>query len=311
MLRRAHPSWGGRKLRRRLEDMGHKDVPAASTVTAILGRHGCIEAEASAASRLFQRFEHERPNSLWQMDFKGHFAHGQGRCHPLTVLDDHSRYALCLSACHDQTTATVQERLIAVFRRFGLPERINMDNGAPWGHGADHRWTPLTVWLAQLGVRPSHSRPYHPQTNGKDERFHRTMKRDVLHARSFADLPACQDAFDRFRETYNAERPHEALGLAVPASRYSASSRPYPEQLPSIHYDPTDVIRRVQDGGWISFRGRAHSVPKAFAGYTVALRPTPTDGVWNAVFIAHRIAQIDLRAPMGQAQPVTHVPEQV
>ncbi len=250
------------------------------------------------------------------MDFKGHFAHGDGRCHPLTVLDDHSRYAVCLSACADETTMTVRERLAATFRRYGLPERMNMDNGSPWGDGPrgdglGRRYTPLTVWLLRLGVRFSHSRPYHPQTNGKDERFHRTLKRDVLHGHSYADLRACQHAFDGFREVYNAERPHEALALAVPASRYRASPRDYPETLPPVEYDPIDQVRRVQQGGWISFHGREIHIPKAFAGQSVALRPTPIDGVWDAIFIAHRIAQIDLRDPVQTQQPVTHVPEQV
>jgi hypothetical protein len=259
----------------------------------------------------FQRFEHERPNALWQMDFKGHFAHAVGRCHPLTVLDDHSRYVVCLSACADELSETVQERLIGVFRRYGLPERMNVDNGSPWGDGAGGRYTVLTVWLLRLGVRLSHSRPYHPQTNGKDERFHRTLKRDVLHGQSYADLAACQRAFDGFRGVYNSERPHEALRMAVPASRYRASPRSYPETLAPIEYDPIDQVRRVQQGGRISFRGHELRVPQAFAGQSIALRPTTTDGVWDAVFAAHRVAQIDLRTATCTLQPVTHVPEHV
>ncbi|HEX5327473.1 MAG TPA: IS481 family transposase, partial [Acetobacteraceae bacterium] len=195
-LRRERPSWGGRKLRRRLLDQGHPVAPAASTITAILARHGLIDAAEAARHGAFQRFEHARPNALWQMDFKGHFAHAAGRCHPLTVLDDHSRYAVCLAACADEVTETVRAQLIAVFRRYGLPERINIDNGSPWGDGAGGRYTLLTVWLLRLGIRFSHSAPYHPQTNGKDERFHRTLKRDVLHGRQYADLAACQRAFE-------------------------------------------------------------------------------------------------------------------
>jgi transposase InsO family protein len=309
-LRKQRPSWGGRKLRRRLLDQGHATVPAASTITAILGRHGQIDATA-AGQVAFQRFEHERPNALWQMDFKGHFAHAVGRCHPLTVLDDHSRYAVCLSACADELGETVRERLIGVFRRYGVPERMNVDNGSPWGDGAGGRYTVLTVWLLRLGVRLSHSRPYHPQTNGKDERFHRTLKRDVLHGRSYADLAACQRAFDGFRGIYNSERPHEALRMAVPASRYRASPRSYPETLTPIEYDPIDQVRRVQQGGRISFRGHELHVPQAFAGQSIALRPTTTDGVWDAVFAAHRIARIDLRTAACTLQPVTHVPEHV
>lgn len=320
-LRAEHPSWGGRKLRRRLLDLagdgGGRGVPAASTVTAILARNGRL-GRGGAAAPATGRFEHERPNALWQMDFKGHFALSAApaaaapaalRCHPLTLLDDHSRYALCLHACADEATETVQGRLAAVFRRYGLPERMNMDNGSPWGSGPGQPWTPLTVWLARLGVGVSHSRPYHPQTNGKAERFHRTLKRDVLFGRSFHGLPACQAAFDGFRETYNAERPHEALGLAVPASRYQASARSYPDALPAVDYDASDQVRRVQQGGWVSFRGRDLRLPHAFAGQRVALRPTTTDGVWNAVFLRHTLAQLDLRDTVPAQQPVTYVPD--
>jgi len=310
-LREQRPSWGGRKLRRRLLDQGHEAVPAASTITAILGRHGRIDSAEAAKHVPFQRFEHDRPNALWQMDFKGHFAHHGGRCHPLTVLDDHSRYAVWLAACADEATETVRGQLIAAFRRYGLPDRINMDNGAPWGDGAGGRYTVLTVWLLQLGLRCSHSRVYHPQTNGKDERFHRTLKRDVLHGQSYADLAACQHAFDAFRVIYNGERPHEALDLAVPASRYQPSARDYPETLAPIEYDPVDQVRRVQQGGWVSFEGRDLHLPKAFAGQPVALRPTTTDGVWDVVFVVQRIAQVDLRNALDPLQPVTHVPEHV
>lgn len=120
------------------------------------------------------------PNDLWQMDFKGHFALDQGRCHPLTVLDDHSRYALGLEACANERGATVQERLTGIFRRYGLPRKMLMDNGSPWGGDAAHPYTPLTVWLLKLGVKVGHSGSYHPQTLGKDERFHRTLKAEVL-----------------------------------------------------------------------------------------------------------------------------------
>jgi len=310
-LRDQQPSWGGRKLRRRLLDLEQTGVPAASTITAILDRHGRLDPAEAAKHTPLQRFEHDRPNALWQMDFKGHFAHGGGRCHPLTVLDDHSRYAICLAACADEVTETVRDRLIAVFRRFGLPDRINADNGSPWGDSAGGHYTELTVWLLRLGLPCSHSRAYHPQTNGKVERFHRTLKRDVLEARSYADLAACQRAFDTFRGVYNSERPHEALDLAVPASRYRPSLREYPETLPPIEYDPADQVRRVQKGGWISFQGRAFHLPKAFAGQPVALRPTTTDGKWDVIFVAQRVVQIDLHDALGKVQPVTHVPEHV
>ena len=310
-LRAEQPSWGGRKLRRRLLDKGLTGVPSASTITAILHRQGGIDPALSQQHVPLTRFEHPRPNALWQMDFKGHFATAGQRCHPLTVLDDHSRYAVCLSACGDETTATVRERLVATFRYHGLPERMNVDNGSPWGNGPADRYTPLVVWLLRLGVRVSHSRPYHPQTNGKDERFHRTLKRDVLHGQIYASLDACQRAFDGFREVYNSERPHEALDMDTPMSRYRVSPRDYPATLPPIEYDPVDQLRRVQEGGWISFKGHEIRLPRAFTGEQVALRPTTIDGVWDIVFISHRLAQIDLRQPVDAPQPVTYVPDHV
>src|SRR5688572_30609433 len=186
-LRQRHPTWGGRKLRARLLHLGLPQVPAASTITAILHRQGLIDPAQSARHQPWQRFEHPQPNDLWQMDFKGHFAlTGGGRCHPLTVLDDHSRYALTLWACGNEQAGTVQEQLTHTFRTYGLPWRMLMDNGPPWGNpqGSGHPrgspWTGLTVWLLRLGVHVTHGRPFHPQTQGKDERFHRTLVQEVL-----------------------------------------------------------------------------------------------------------------------------------
>ena len=156
------------------------------------------------------------------MDFKGHFPTGAGRCHPLTVLDDHSRFSILLQACANERTETVRECLTAAFRLYGLPVRMLMDNGSHWGNDANHPRTPLTVWLMRLGIQVSHGRPYHPQTQGKEERFHRTLNVELLQGRRFADWATCQAAFDRWRGVYNTERP--ALDLARP--RYAAPASP-------------------------------------------------------------------------------------
>lgn len=132
-LRTDHPVWGARKIRARLVQLQHDDLPSPSTITAILQRNQCITPEESEHHRAWQRFEASMPNELWQMDFKGHFALVAGRCYPLTVLDDHSRFALGICACANQRGETVQEHLTAIFRRYGLPQRILVDNGAPWG----------------------------------------------------------------------------------------------------------------------------------------------------------------------------------
>lgn len=292
-VREANPSWGGRKIRAKLLAMGEVEVPSASTITAILQRHGLL-SEERRESRDWLRFEHEAPNRLWQMDFKGHFQMEQGRCHPLTLLDDHSRFSLCLRACGDEQGRSVQAALTDVFRLYGLPERMTMDNGPPWGSYELDAYTPLTLWLIRLGIRVSHSRPYHPQTQGKLERFHRTLKTELLNYRSFRDLDDAQHHFDRWREIYNHERPHDALHLEVPAKRYQVSWRAYPEQLPPMEYGPDDLVRKVQDRGRFTFQGRIFKIGKAFKGQPVALRPTQQDGVLDVYFCNQRIAQVDL-----------------
>jgi transposase InsO family protein len=308
-VRTQHPVWGGRKIRRVLQN-ADRPAPSASTITAILRRAGRLDGPRAGEARAFQRFEQAAPNDLWQMDFKGDFALAAGRCHPLTVLDDHSRYALEIGACGDQRTETVQQRLTAVFRRHGLPHRILADNGSPWGTaGSAARHTRLTVWLLDLGVGIVHGRPYHPQTQGKDERFHRTLAAELLDGRSFADLHRAQAAFDGWREVYNSQRPHEALGLEVPARRYRMSPRPLPETIAAPDYEPAVATRKVHETGWISFRGRSFNCSKAFAGRRLALRATATDGLFDLCYRSHILAQIDLR--QDPTRPVNHVPEQM
>lgn len=295
-LRDEHPTWGGRKLRRRLRDLGAADAPAASTITAILHRHGRIDPAVSLTHQPVTRFEAPAPNDLWQLDFTGHFALERGRCHPLPVLDDHSRFLLGLAACPNEEGPTVQARLTALFRRYGLPWRILCDNGGPWGTTQSaHRLTALSVWLIRLGVAVIHGRPRHPQTQGKLERFNRTLDADVIAGRRYGDLRAAQTAFDGWRSVYNETRPHDALGLATPISRYAPSPRPFPETLPELVYAPDDLLRRVDAAGQISWRGRRWAISDALAGQPVGLRPTVVDGVIEVRFGHHLIRVLSLR----------------
>lgn len=169
-----------------------------------------------------------------------------------------------------------------------------MDNGSPWGSDQFHELTPLTAWLIRLGIGVSHSRPYHPQTQGKDERFHRTLNVEAIIGRQFDDLAHCQRRFDEFRDCYNLERPHESLGMQTPVTRYQVSQRPYPEILPNIEYGPDDHVRKVQAQGEISFKGKEFRVSKALQGYPVALRPTNNDGKYSIFFCNQRLKEIDL-----------------
>jgi len=304
--RQAHPAWGGRKLHHFLLQRGLSGVPSPSTITDILHRHGLISDLASEQAQAFIRFEHPEPNDLWQMDFKGHFATYQGvRCYPLTVLDDHSRFNLVLQALPNERHDGVRGCLIQAFQRYGLPRRMTMDNGNPWGNQFGG-YTRLTVWLMRLGIRVSHSRPHHPQTQGKDERFHRTLKAEVLQGRVFRDLEACQAMFGSWRDCYNLQRPHEALGHAAPATRYRTSPRPYPQVLEPFEYGPDDLLRRPNPVGQFHVGKQVFKISEAFRGQTIALRPEGVDGLFGLYFCQQRIGEINLRdQPIG----VTHVSE--
>ncbi len=291
-LRQNHP-WGGRKIRHRLLTLGYQQVPSPSTITAICHRHGLCDM-SKQPQRALKRFEASGPNLLWQMDFMGEYPLYEGQCHTLTVLDDHSRFSLVLSACGNQKHETVKEQLREAFRRYGLPLRILADNGGPWGSCGNDGYTQLAAWFFRLGIALSHSRVCHPQTLGKDERFHRTIQYELVSQRTFVDLADCQRHYDRWRQQYNCERPHESLQMAVPASRYQPSPRQFPETLPPIEYAATDIVRKVESKGTISFRNRSFKIGRGFAGQPVALRATALDGVYKVFFCHQEIDQINL-----------------
>jgi transposase InsO family protein len=295
-VRDAHPAWGARKIAALLRRNGI-EPPAASTVHAVLSRHGRIAPDSPG--RPYGRFERLAPNALWQMDFKGRVRLSGGDfLHPLTVIDDHSRFAVGLAACADQRTQTVQTHLERALRHHGLPEAIYVDNGSPWGGGTPGQWTPLRLWLIKLGIETIHSKPYHPQGRGKNERFHRSLAAEVLALSPLHGFDDAQAAFDRWRHVYNRERPHQALDFATPAERYRPSKRSFPETLPVPQYDHGEIVRRVgTTKAYVSFRNRVWKVPDAFRGETLAIRPRLPDGCFAICFGAHEIAAIDLNSP--------------
>ena len=287
-LRRAHPAWGGRKIRRRLMDLGHSGVPAASTITDILRRNDLLApAEPHAAG--YTSFEADAANDLWQMDFKGWFQTATGRCDPFDILDDHSRFNLILRAGVDQRESTVVAALTDTFTTYGMPKRILCDNGPPWGNTQPgFRWTRLAVWLLDLGVTVTHSRPMHPQTLGKDERFHRTMDLEVIATRPVWDShDQVQTAFDQWRVVYNHQRPHDALGGAVPADRYEPSPRSMPTRIEPADYPDSYHVRT-------SFNGTRYKIGKPFAGRYVGVIPTTQDGIYTVAYRHQPIRTINL-----------------
>lgn len=294
--RDKHPAWGGRKIHRWLKTKEEGVVPPPSTITEILRRNSRIDPEESSKRGPWKRFEAEKPNWMWQMDFKGHFPMEDGqRCHPLTLLDDHSRYCIGLQACGNERRETVKSELTGIFRRYGLPRQLLVDNGPPWGTYQPGRLSHLGVWLIRLGIHLIHTRAYHPQTIGKEERFHRTLGDEVLRDQSIQNLEHAQRCFDPWRQVYNHERPHEGIGMAVPATRFEKSDQPFPETLPPIMYDQGETVRKVDIAGRISFKNQPFRVGRALYGHPVAIRPVDVDGRFEVFFCAHKIRAIEVR----------------
>lgn len=274
-VRARFPAWGGRKIGAFLIRQGHDQVPAPSTITMILRRRGLMPQPVPKPSATGS-FEADAPNLMWQIDFKGHFAMTDGnRCHPLGVLDDHSRFNLGLIACPNQTTRTVQTALDEIFGRYGRPETILTDNGPPWGStNPQFRWTPLKVWLADLDIKVIHSTPRHPQTLGKEERFHLTLDTELLiPGRPWPNLTQVQHAFDQWRPIYNHQRPHQALNNNVPADRYQPSPQPHPTDTAPTNYPDHWQTRTVDAAARISYQGTQHKIGKPFIGKTIAIDP--------------------------------------
>lgn len=294
-IRNKHPTWGARKIRTYLLKQKVEGLPAPSTMTEILKRHGYVDDNESLKRQALTRFERSSSNELWQMDFKGHFQLGSKEtCYPLTILDDYSRFSICLHSCQNEVLFTVKNQLICVFQQYGMPWQINVDNGNPWGNSSLIKHTKLTVWLLQLDVLVTHSRPRHPQTNGKNERFHRTFKEDVLKKQKIDNYLHAQKVFDQWRNIYNYERPHEAVGMLVPADRYQSSTRYMPEKLPIIEYNSGTIVRKTNDTGRISYQGYDYHVGKAFAGYYLEVRPNELNGLLEVYFGKHRVYRCGL-----------------
>lgn len=288
-VRAEHPAWGGRKIKAWLERRGIP-APSPSTITAILERGGLLDDPSERPQATWQRFEAAAPNDLWQLDFKGVVRLASGDTFPLSVIDDHSRFALGLFACADQKQATVQAHLTALFRCYGLPRRILTDNGPPWGPSRTYGLTALEASWIRLGIRVSHGRIYHPQTQGKVERFHGSLAAEVLRGPQLIDQSQCQQAFDRWRDCYNLDRPHEALDFAVPVERYSPSPRPLPTVEPEIVYGPDDAVRMVKAHGVIAYRGRRYFVSRGLAGLPVAVRRTRDPAIVQ-VYFCHQLVK--------------------
>jgi transposase InsO family protein len=286
-LRAAHPTWGPKKLLRRLQDgNGHTRWPARSTIAEILRRHGLVIARKRRrhAPPAQQPLAHcHGPNAVWCIDFKGWFRTGDGRrCDPLTLTDGFSRYILRCQAMDQTTGPGIRPVLEAAFRHYGLPRAIRSDNGSPFASCAIGGLSRLSVWWVKLGIVPERIEPGQPQQNGRHERMHLTLKQEACQPPA-ATVRAQQRRFDRFVEEFNEQRPHEALGLDTPAMHYQPSPRRYPPREPEVSYPSDWLCRMVRHNGEVKFQGRRFFLSEALTGEPVGLEPID-DRYWRVYF---------------------------
>lgn len=296
-LREAHPTWGARKLKARLQQQHPTTAwPAASTITLVCKRAGLI-APSRRRDPALTRWATPRlttpdaPNRVWATDFKGEFRLRSGAyCYPLTVTDGHSRFLLGCQALASTASPTAQATFTTLFQRYGLPECIRSDNGVPFAQPtALGGLSRLSVWWIRLGIRPERITKGTPTENGAHERMHRTLKTEAAHPE--ASLDAQQRRFTRWQHEYNHERPHEALGQTPPAVHYVPSDRPWPRRLPTIAY-PLDVeVRCVDTHGNVKLHGRQYRLSAVLASEYVALRAAPHDR-WQVCFGALQLGHI-------------------
>lgn len=296
-LRQSHPFWGPRKLRavaqRRWPGVAW---PSRSTIAELLKREGL------SAARRPPRRQSERagttartpahPNALWTFDFKGQFLTGDHRyCYPLTTTDLASRQLLQCVALPDTRAAAVERHSDALMRELGLPEAIHSDGGAPFASVGLGRLSRLSLHWLRLGIRLERSRPASPQDNASHERMHRTLKQETTRPPEH-NLTAQQRRFDRFRQQFNHERPHEALADRTPAEFYRLSPRPYPRRLEEVCYPGHFEQRRINKIGQMCWKGQRMFVGGVFAGEMIGLEEVE-DGVWSLYFANHLLARLD------------------
>lgn len=296
-VRRRHPRWGPRKLLailRRQEPT--RTWPVASTVGDLLRQRGLVRRRRRRrysvpyAERLAA---YAAPNAIWCADFKGHFAVGDARCHPLTIMDGFSRYLLRCQALPRPLSAPTRTVFESAFREFGLPHTIRTDNGAPFSTLAAGGLSRLAVWWIRLGIRPERILPGRPDQNGRHERMHSTLKAETARPPR-SSFRAQQRAFQTFRDEYNHERPHEALAYDTPASQYAPSPRAFPRQLPHPDYPPHFRVERAYPNGVISFRETQWYLTNCLAGELVGLEEVDDDR-WRVYFGPIELGVLDAR----------------
>lgn len=297
-MRHVHPGWGAKKLRWALRQHWPRRVwPHVRTLERWAPRQtGRIRRPGPKLPALTRALA-RRANDVWTIDFKGWFRTGDGtRIDPLTVWDLYSRQVLLVRHVPAASDAAVRPVLRGLFRWCGLPRVIRVDNGAPFGGCGALGLSTLSVWWLRLGIQVEYIRPAHPQDNGAHEQMHRILKAETA-TPAAATAAAQHRRFQRWRQAYNEDRPHEALGLQVPAMFYRCSARPLPRQLPAWQFRRHDLVYRVNPDGRIHWQGRSRFIGRAFVAEAIALRDCLTHH--NVYLGPHLIGELHPKDPGG------------
>jgi transposase InsO family protein len=297
-VRRHHPSWGAKKL---LKVVATREptwtLPARSTVCDLLGRAGLITTPRRRPVPTHPGralIPMTAPNGTWTADFKGQFKTRNGvYCYPLTIVDGYSRYLLACQGLLSTAIAGARPIFLRLFQEYGLPGIIRTDNGVPFATTALGRLSTLSVWWIRLGVLPELIAPASPQQNGRHERMHRTLKAEATRPPS-GTLRAQQLRFNRFRQEYHYDRPHEALDQETPAEHYRPSPRELPRHLPPLEYPGHFEVRLVSRNSGIRWKRRWVCVTHTLAGEYVGLEEVG-DGLWDVYFGPLKLGRMDER----------------
>lgn len=290
-VRFENPEWGGKQIHHFLKNQGSKNLPCPKTISNILKRNGCIAPESTLMHKPYKRFEKDKCNDMWQTDFKGDFKLLDGsRCYPLDIIDDHSRF--CIKIVAKPNTLGVLDSFEEAFSEYGIPKSVLSDNGWTF-RGLHGGYTQFEKWLMNNDVLPIHGRVMHPQTQGKIERFHRTMKNELLKHNQFDNLETANIYLQEWRNKYNEIRGHSALNMKCPSEVYHPSSREYTGIVKPYEYSGIYHIIKVNNWGYLRFDKWQEYLSETMIGEQIEIRPNPLGDSFIACYRNFRIAEFD------------------
>ena len=290
--RTVHPGWGAKKIKVSLENKG-MEMPCVKTVNNILNRYGCISKEEALKHKAFTRFEKERCNEMWQTDFKGEFKMQDGKyCFPLDIFDDHSRFVIRIKPS-ESASNVVLPTFREAFYEYGMPDSVLSDNGAQFA-GFRQGFTQFEKWLMNHDILPIHGRIKHPQTQGKIERFHRAMNQELLNHYTPKDISDAERVFNDWRNCYNNERPHEALGMKCPSDIYVPSERTYRDQVDKYEYSGKYHVIKVNNWGYVRFDRWQIYLSETMMDERIEFRPNPNGDTFIACYRNFAIGEFDV-----------------